>query len=398
MMDADSSTAEFGLKSKKKHDHHHHNNNSLMIKIEPRTTMNDDTKSGQTNQVSTTTGLLPNEMKSNQLSSNRSNNRSQTTTTTTNASSPSSKSRSLSNTRERWSNNLKSRQQNVNGAFGELRKLVPTYPPDKKLSKNEILRLAIKYIRLLSNVLEYQKQQQQQDEQEDDDENNHEIDIDKSIIINNHNSLSSSSTSSSLSSSPSSSLSSLPYTNSNKNNHHQSIFNGYANDNLINLKNQIYFPDFRHQSPIPLSLLSNGMIMNNINVTALNNHHYNHRCFTIKYDTNEIISSKNNDDKIRILKRSSSSLIRNVNGKNNKRMKQNKQELKMEKKISLFDDNDNIQMQKPSAAAAAATGAAVMTIHDCNEELFHSSSTTTSSSSSIFFSDSEEHDDDDDES
>lgn len=56
--------------------------------------------------------------------------------------------------------NLKCRQQNVNGAFNDLRRLVPTYPPDKKLSKNEILRLAIKYIRLLSNVLEYQKQEQ----------------------------------------------------------------------------------------------------------------------------------------------------------------------------------------------------------------------------------------------
>ena len=57
---------------------------------------------------------------------------------------------------------MKCRQQNVNGAFNELRRLVPTYPPDKKLSKNEILRLAIKYIRLLSNVLEYQKMQEQQ--------------------------------------------------------------------------------------------------------------------------------------------------------------------------------------------------------------------------------------------
>lgn len=41
----------------------------------------------------------------------------------------------------------------------ELRKLVPTHPPDKKLSKNEILRLAMRYIRLLTNVLRYQKQQ-----------------------------------------------------------------------------------------------------------------------------------------------------------------------------------------------------------------------------------------------
>ena len=48
----------------------------------------------------------------------------------------------------------------MSGAFAELRKLVPTYPPEKKLSKNEILRLAIKYIRLLTNVLEWQKQQE----------------------------------------------------------------------------------------------------------------------------------------------------------------------------------------------------------------------------------------------
>ncbi|CAB0041014.1 unnamed protein product [Trichogramma brassicae] len=44
----------------------------------------------------------------------------------------------FTNSRERW------RQQNVSGAFSELRKLVPTHPPDKKLSKNEILRMAIK--------------------------------------------------------------------------------------------------------------------------------------------------------------------------------------------------------------------------------------------------------------
>ena len=44
----------------------------------------------------------------------------------------------VTNTRERW------RQQNVSGAFAELRRLVPTHPPDKKLSKNEILRMAIK--------------------------------------------------------------------------------------------------------------------------------------------------------------------------------------------------------------------------------------------------------------
>ncbi|KAH9495134.1 hypothetical protein Btru_018453 [Bulinus truncatus] len=59
--------------------------------------------------------------------------------------------RVFTNTRERW------RQQNVNGAFCELRKLVPTHPPDKKLSKNEILRLAIRYIDLLNRVLHYQQ-------------------------------------------------------------------------------------------------------------------------------------------------------------------------------------------------------------------------------------------------
>lgn len=53
------------------------------------------------------------------------------------------------NNREKW------RQQNVNLAFVNLRRLVPTYPPDKRLSKNEILRMAIKYIRLLESILNY---------------------------------------------------------------------------------------------------------------------------------------------------------------------------------------------------------------------------------------------------
>ncbi|XP_017156675.1 uncharacterized protein LOC108165123 [Drosophila miranda] len=59
----------------------------------------------------------------------------------------------FTNTRERW------RQQNVSGAFAELRKLVPTHPPDKKLSKNEILRSAIKYIKLLTGILDWQQRQ-----------------------------------------------------------------------------------------------------------------------------------------------------------------------------------------------------------------------------------------------
>ncbi|XP_051940418.1 protein lyl-1 [Hippocampus zosterae] len=60
--------------------------------------------------------------------------------------------RVFTNTRERW------RQQNVNGAFSELRKLIPTHPPDKKLSKNEILRLAVKYINFLVTLLDDQAQ------------------------------------------------------------------------------------------------------------------------------------------------------------------------------------------------------------------------------------------------
>nr|XP_028568430.1 protein lyl-1 [Podarcis muralis] len=55
--------------------------------------------------------------------------------------------RVFTNSRERW------RQQNVNGAFAELRKLIPTHPPDKKLSKNEILRLAMRYINFLVKLL-----------------------------------------------------------------------------------------------------------------------------------------------------------------------------------------------------------------------------------------------------
>ncbi|NWY01638.1 TAL2 protein, partial [Nothoprocta ornata] len=53
----------------------------------------------------------------------------------------------FTNTRERW------RQQNVNSAFAKLRKLIPTHPPDKKLSKNETLRLAMRYINFLVQVL-----------------------------------------------------------------------------------------------------------------------------------------------------------------------------------------------------------------------------------------------------
>ncbi|XP_069783291.1 protein lyl-1-like [Narcine bancroftii] len=63
--------------------------------------------------------------------------------------------RMFTNSRERW------RQQNVNGAFSDLRKLIPTHPPDKKLSKNEILRLAMKYISFLVKLLNDQTVQQE---------------------------------------------------------------------------------------------------------------------------------------------------------------------------------------------------------------------------------------------
>ncbi|KAF4111757.1 protein lyl-1 [Onychostoma macrolepis] len=69
--------------------------------------------------------------------------------------------RVFTNSRERW------RQQNVNGAFSELRKLIPTHPPDKKLSKNEILRLAMKYIDFLVQLLKDQSSGQCEDAAED---------------------------------------------------------------------------------------------------------------------------------------------------------------------------------------------------------------------------------------
>ncbi|XP_055389241.1 helix-loop-helix protein 1-like [Condylostylus longicornis] len=46
------------------------------------------------------------------------------------------------------------RVEAFNVAFSDLRKLLPTLPPDKKLSKIEILKLAICYIAYLNHVLE----------------------------------------------------------------------------------------------------------------------------------------------------------------------------------------------------------------------------------------------------
>lgn len=41
----------------------------------------------------------------------------------------------------------------MNGAFSELRRLLPTHPPDRKLSKNQILRLALRYIHFLDQLV-----------------------------------------------------------------------------------------------------------------------------------------------------------------------------------------------------------------------------------------------------
>ena len=48
----------------------------------------------------------------------------------------------------------RTRVEAFNVAFGQLRRLLPTLPPDKKLSKIEILRLAICYIAYLNHVLD----------------------------------------------------------------------------------------------------------------------------------------------------------------------------------------------------------------------------------------------------
>lgn len=61
--------------------------------------------------------------------------------------------RAFTNCRER------ERQQNVNAAYAELRKLLPTHPIDKKLSKNEILRMTIRYINFLVKLRDEQEEE-----------------------------------------------------------------------------------------------------------------------------------------------------------------------------------------------------------------------------------------------
>ncbi|XP_030309935.1 transcription factor 15-like [Calypte anna] len=61
--------------------------------------------------------------------------------------------RAAANARER------DRTHSVNAAFGALRRLIPTRPSDRRLSKVETLRLASSYISHLANVLLLQRRQ-----------------------------------------------------------------------------------------------------------------------------------------------------------------------------------------------------------------------------------------------
>lgn len=61
-------------------------------------------------------------------------------------SSPNKPKRGQANKRERV------RTENVNAGFDNLRKLIPTDPKDRKLSKIEVLRLATSYINHLYNL------------------------------------------------------------------------------------------------------------------------------------------------------------------------------------------------------------------------------------------------------
>lgn len=54
------------------------------------------------------------------------------------------------------------RQISVNSAFVALRRLVPSHPPDKKMSKHEILVASIRYIRLLEDILDFMDKQERQ--------------------------------------------------------------------------------------------------------------------------------------------------------------------------------------------------------------------------------------------
>ncbi len=59
-------------------------------------------------------------------------------------------------------NKERERQLAVNNAFWTLRQKIPSHPPDKKMSKQEILRGAIRYIRFLQEILEHQSEELEQ--------------------------------------------------------------------------------------------------------------------------------------------------------------------------------------------------------------------------------------------
>ncbi|VDN52720.1 unnamed protein product [Dracunculus medinensis] len=46
------------------------------------------------------------------------------------------------------------RQQDINEAFNQLREIIPCYPVNRKMSKQEILRGAIRYMKILEYLLE----------------------------------------------------------------------------------------------------------------------------------------------------------------------------------------------------------------------------------------------------
>ncbi|XP_067410783.1 helix-loop-helix protein 2-like [Emydura macquarii macquarii] len=62
--------------------------------------------------------------------------------------------RATANYRSAHATRERSRVEAFNMAYGELRQLLPTLPPNKKLSKIEVLRLAICYISYLNHVLD----------------------------------------------------------------------------------------------------------------------------------------------------------------------------------------------------------------------------------------------------
>lgn len=166
----------------------------------------------------------------------------------------------FTNTRERW------RQQNVSGAFAELRKLVPTHPPDKKLSKNEILRMAIKYIRLLTNILEWQKKQEKQSHQTIERNNNS---IDSAVQCDhNDNTMHKDSSSSSNNNGPKNSIQMLKSTNLNDGNAQRLLmiapnFANCRSNASLNTNNEMYSSNDSNRKIEDLTNMQSSELLNN---------------------------------------------------------------------------------------------------------------------------------------